>query len=88
MARRWRRTSIVTAAGLLILLAAIVLGRHWLAERVIVWQLQEAGFASASADVRHLGFTSFHIENMTAGDGITIAEAAVVRQGWDLSFFF
>lgn len=85
MARRWRRTSIVTAAGLLILLAAIVLGRHWLAERVIVWQLQEAGFSSASADVRHLGLTSLHVENLIAGDGITIAEAVVVRHGWDLS---
>lgn len=85
MARRWRRTSLVTAAGLIILLAAILLGRHWLAEQVIVWQLKEAGVDAPSANVRQLDLDSMEITDLRAGDAGRVRRVVITPKGWNLS---
>ncbi|WP_416898919.1 MAG: YdbH domain-containing protein [Minwuia sp.] len=78
MARRLpRRTTTIAAAGTLVLLAALVVGRLWIAERVIVWQLKAQGFETASVDVTALGPDRIELENLTAGPGYAVRRASI-----------
>jgi len=85
MARHWRRTLFATVAGLIVLLAAIGVGRHWLAEQALVWQLEAEGFGPSSANVRHLWFDRIEIAGLEAGNAVSVGVITITPDGWALA---
>lgn len=85
MARRWRRASLVTAAGLLILCAALLLGRFWLAEQVISRVLDAQGLGASQFTVTRLDLEGLTVTNVVVGEHLTADAVTVGRRGWNLS---
>lgn len=84
MAGGWRRASIVATAGFVILLAAISLGRLWLAERIIAEWLEAEGIGPVSFAVTSLDFGGLTATGLNAGDVVLAQAVTVERKGWVL----
>jgi hypothetical protein len=84
LARRWRRMFIVTAAGFLILLAAVALGRLWIAEQLVVAALESEGLGPARVTVTGLGPNGIALADLDAGGHAGARTITVIRNGWDI----
>jgi hypothetical protein len=79
---RGKRLAIGATAGILILLAAIVLARTWLAERAAEYYLASRGIEDAALDVTRLDFGGAEVRNARLGDS---ASARRLEIRYDLS---